>query len=118
MTFWDTFESAVHNNPTLTSIDKFNYLNSLLESTASEAISGLTLTSANYEEAIATLKRRFGNKQLIVNRHMDLLLNLETTENTPFLIGNANSLIITLSILLILSSIISYFVPYVCYWLL
>ena len=29
MTFWDTFESAVHNNPTLTSIDK--YLNSLLE---------------------------------------------------------------------------------------
>ena len=77
MTFWDTFESAVHNNPTLTSIDKFNYLNSLLESAAAEAIAGLTLTSANYEEAIATLRRRFGNKQLIVNRHMDLLLNLE-----------------------------------------
>lgn len=48
--FWDTFESAIHNNPTLTSI---NYLNSLLESVAPEAISGLTLTSANYEEAIA-----------------------------------------------------------------
>jgi len=44
-TFWDTFESAVHNNPPLKSIDKFNYLNSLLESVASEAISGLTLTS-------------------------------------------------------------------------
>ena len=77
MTFWDTFESVVHNNPTLTSIDKFNYLNSLLESAAAEAIAGLTLTSANYEEATATLRRRFGNKQLIVNRHMDLLLNLE-----------------------------------------
>ena len=77
MTFWDTFESAVHNNPTLTSIDKFNYLNSPLESAAAEAIAGLTLMSANYEEAIATLRRRFGNKQLIVNRHMDLLLNLE-----------------------------------------
>ena len=77
MTFWDTFESAVHNNPTLSSIDKFNYLNSLLESAAAEAIAGLTLMSANYEEAIATLRRRFGNKQLIVNRHMDLLLNLE-----------------------------------------
>lgn len=50
------FESAVHNNPTLTSIDKFNYLKSLLESQASEAVSGLTLTSANYEEAISTLK--------------------------------------------------------------
>ena len=76
-TFWDTFKSAVHDNSTLTSIDKFNYLNSLLESAAAEAIAGLTLTSANYEEAIATLKRRFGNKQLIVNCHMDLLLNLE-----------------------------------------
>ena len=78
MTFWDTFESAVHNNPTLSSIDKFNYLNSLLESAAAaEAIAGLTLMSANYEEAIATLRQRFGNKQLNVNRHMDVLLNLE-----------------------------------------
>ena len=76
-TFWDTFKSAVHDNPTLTNIDKFNYLNSLLESAAAEAIAGLTLTSANYEEAIATLRPRFGNKQLIVNRHIDLLLNLE-----------------------------------------
>ena len=76
-TFWDTFESAVHNNSSLTTIDKFNYLHSLLESIASDAISGLTLTSANYEEAICVLKKRFGNKQLIVNRHMDLLLNLD-----------------------------------------
>ena len=76
-TFWDTFESAVHNNPVLSNIDKFNYLTSLLESTASEAIAGLTLTAANYDEAVATLKRRFGNKQSIVNRHMDILLRLE-----------------------------------------
>ena len=77
MTFWDTFESAVHDNAALTNIDKFSYLISLLESTASEAVAGLTLTSANYEEAVATLKRRFGNKQLIINRHMDLLLHHE-----------------------------------------
>ena len=77
MTFWDTFELAVHKNPTLSSIDKFNYLNLLLESATAETIGGLTLTSANYEEAVATLKRRSGNKQLIVNYHIDLLLNLE-----------------------------------------
>ena len=74
--FWDTFESAVHKNPTLSSINKFNYLNSLLESAAAEAIAGLTLTSANYEEAVAILKQCLGNKQLIVNCHVDLLLNL------------------------------------------
>ena len=37
ITFWDTFESSVHNNPELTSIDKFNYLHSLLESAAAES---------------------------------------------------------------------------------
>ena len=76
-TFWDTFESAVHQNSALTGIDKFSYLNSLLESTAAEAVAGLALTSANYDEAVSTLKRRFGNKQAIINRHMELLLHLE-----------------------------------------
>ena len=86
-TFWDTFESAIHNNSSLSDIDKFNYLNSLLEATASEAIAGLTLTSANYHEAILTLKRRFGNKQLIINRHMDLLLHLESVTSINNLRG-------------------------------
>ena len=70
MTFWD---SSIHTNPILSSVDKFNYL---LESTAAKAIAGLTLTAANYDEAIATLKKRFGNPQLIVNRHMEALLNV------------------------------------------
>ena len=86
-TFWDTFESAVHQNPALTNIDKFSYLNSLLESTASEAVAGLTLTSANYDEAVATLKRRFGNKQSIVNRYMELLLHLDAVTSTYNLKG-------------------------------
>ena len=68
----------VHNNLNLTSIDKFNYLHSLLERTAAEAVSGLTLTAANFEETISILKKRFGTKRQIVNKHMDTLLNLET----------------------------------------
>ena len=61
-TFWDMFESAVHQNPALTNNDKFSYLNSLWELTAAEAVAGLTLTSAKYDEAVTMLKRRFGNK--------------------------------------------------------
>ena len=86
-TFWDTFESSIHQNPTLTIIDKFSYLNSLLESTASEAVAGLTLTSSNYEEAMSTLKRRFGNKQSIINRHIELLLHLEPVTSVRNLKG-------------------------------
>ena len=75
--FWDSFESAVHNNRELSDIEKFNYLSTLLERSAHEAISGLSLTSENYREAIATLKKRFGSKQQIINKHMDVLLHVE-----------------------------------------
>ena len=75
-TFWDSFKSAIHENPTLSDIDKFNYLRSLLECSARESIAGLTLTAPNYKEAVSILEKRFGNTQQI-SRHMDLLLNLE-----------------------------------------
>ena len=75
-TFWDAFDAAVHSNPVLSNIERFNYLNSLLDSAAAEAVAGLSLTDANYSEAIAILKKRFGNTQLIVNRHMDALLRI------------------------------------------
>ena len=86
-TFWETFESSIHQNTSLSNIDKFNYLSSLLESSAADAISGLAITSNNYEEAISVLKRRFGNKQLIISRHMDALLNLETVTSLHNLKG-------------------------------
>ena len=50
----------------------------MLERSAAEAISGLSLGASNYEEAIDILKARFGNKQQIINRHMEILLNLES----------------------------------------
>ena len=75
--FRDSFNSAIHENPELSKVDKFNYLRSMVTHAAAEAICGLTLTSANYDEAIEVLKKRFGNKQLIVNKHMEQLLNVE-----------------------------------------
>ena len=85
--FWDSFESSIHKNPSLSDIDRFNYLRSLLEHTALESISGLTLTSMNYHEAIDILKRRFGNKQQIISRHMDILLNVEAVTSQHNLKG-------------------------------
>ena len=72
--FWDSYESPIHSSTELTDVDKFNYLRSKLERTARNAIAGLTLSSEN--EAIDILLKRFG-KQLIISRHMVLLLNVE-----------------------------------------
>ena len=80
--FWESFESAVHSNTALSDVEKFSYLNSLLERAAQEAVSGLALTAANYHRAIETLKKRFGCKQLIVNKHMDGLLHLESVTSS------------------------------------
>lgn len=86
-TFWDSFESAIDSSSGLTDIDKFNYLKSLLEKSAAEAVSGLTLTADNYKEAVLILKKRFGNKQQIISKHMDTLLKLEAVSSQHNLKG-------------------------------
>ena len=48
---------------------------------ALDAISCLSLPASNYKEAIAILKKRFGNKQQIINRHMDILVNVSPVIN-------------------------------------
>ena len=62
--FWDSFNSAIHTNDRLSEIDKFNYLRSLLESTAYDAIAGLALSAANYGEAVE------------ISKHMESLLSV------------------------------------------
>lgn len=71
--FWDIFNLLIHTNPALSSVDKLNYLISLVDSSAVKAIAGLSVTSKYYDEAVTT---RFGNPQLIVNRHMEALLSV------------------------------------------
>lgn len=75
--FWDIYEATIHNNCELSDIEKFTYLKSYLERNAREAIAGLSLSEANYNEAIEILHRRFGSKERIVARHMEVLLGLE-----------------------------------------
>ena len=74
--FWDSFETTIHNNHTLTDVQKFSYLQSLLESEAMNVINGLNLSSANYHKAIDLLINRYGQKHKIVNAYMKALLDL------------------------------------------
>ncbi|KAK6165454.1 hypothetical protein SNE40_022380 [Patella caerulea] len=60
----------------MSSIDKFNYLHSLLERTASRSIHGLTLSDSNYKAAVDILHERFGNTHQIISAHMYELLKI------------------------------------------
>ena len=73
---WDTFVTSNHNNSEISTIDKFNYFNSLLEGPAARSIHGLPLTETNYKTAVGILKDRFSQPQQIISANMDELLKL------------------------------------------
>ena len=64
--FWDSFNSAIHEQQTLPAVSKFNYLKSVLKVSASSVIAGIPLTSENYTVAVKLLHERFGRKEAIV----------------------------------------------------
>ena len=74
--FWDSYRSAVYENSSITVVDKFNYLNSLLEGPAARIIQELTLNESNYDSAVRLLKDRFGRPQQIISAHMEELLKI------------------------------------------
>lgn len=49
----------------------------VVERTAAQAIKGLALTAANYDNVIQLLQGHFGNKQQIISRHMEILLDTQ-----------------------------------------
>ena len=79
--FWEQFEVAVHKVISLSDINKFNYLKSLLDGKALQAIDRLTLSSENYCEAVNILNERFGNKQTLISVYMDELIKTPKVSN-------------------------------------
>ena len=51
-------------------------MKSLIYGQAAETISGFSLTDENYEEAVALLKERYGNKQVLISAHVESLRKL------------------------------------------
>ena len=76
--FWESFESAVHKNSNLSGVDKFNYVKSLLTGIAQSIVTGLALP----EKAVELLKRRFGNRQVVISSHMEALTKIPKVPST------------------------------------
>ena len=63
--FIDIFETSVDEQE-LADVEKFSYLKVCLKGKAAAAIEGYAVTNDNYKDALAVLKRRFGNKDIII----------------------------------------------------
>ena len=58
-----------------------NYLSGLLKGEAAKVIQGLPLSESNYKRVVDLLKERFGQKQVLINAHMDALLKIPVATN-------------------------------------
>ena len=63
-------------NYNLTNIQKLSYLNSKLTGEAKQAVSGILLSSENYEVTKTLLKERFGDSQSVVTLNYNQLINM------------------------------------------
>ncbi|XP_076377131.1 uncharacterized protein LOC117220354 [Megalopta genalis] len=75
--FRDTFTSLVHDSDRLNDIDRFNYLTSALSGSAARVIESYSVSASNYKLAWERLRERYDNPRLLVNHHLNSLLDLE-----------------------------------------
>lgn len=66
-TFKDLFVALVHDNASLTNVQRLHYLKTSITGEAAALLKHIQVTDTNYYQAWDILKSRFGNKRLIVN---------------------------------------------------
>ena len=67
--FWDQFKTTIGSNESTIEIVRFSYLKRNLHGSALSTVSGLMLTSSNYNEMVRLLEDRHGNTQVHFWRH-------------------------------------------------
>ena len=74
--FLDLFLFSIHENDSISNVQKLTYLKVLLKGDGASCISWFKITDENYEACVSLLKEIYNNKQLTVSSHMTNLLNL------------------------------------------
>ncbi|KYN21888.1 hypothetical protein ALC57_05730 [Trachymyrmex cornetzi] len=75
--FKDLFRSLVIDNPTLSPVEKLQYLKTSLTGTAGHMLSNTALTADNFSKAWESLISFYENKRLLVNAALNSLFNLK-----------------------------------------
>lgn len=78
LTFHDEFVTLIHNNATLTNMQKFHYLRSSLKEEPLKLIQNYEMSNDNYLIAWNLLIQRYQRKRHIVNCHINALFDLPT----------------------------------------
>lgn len=77
LSFKDLFTSLISANPTLSSVEKLQYLKTNLVGSAAHLLKNTTLTADNFQKAWEALISFYENKWLLVNAALHSLLSLK-----------------------------------------
>ncbi|XP_076376168.1 uncharacterized protein LOC143258753 [Megalopta genalis] len=78
--FKDTFTSVIHENNSLTDIQRFHYLNTSLKGVAARVIQALGVSGTNYRHAWELLKSRYEDSTSLKRHHVNSLLDLKSIQ--------------------------------------
>lgn len=78
--FKDTFTSVIHENNSLTDIQRFHYLNTSLKGVAARVIQELGVSEKNYKQAWELLKLRYEDSTTLKRHHVNSLFDLKSVQ--------------------------------------
>ena len=81
--FDNMFTTQVHNKP-ISDEEKFGYLLEMVNTKVREKISNLKPSTLGYQTAWERLKRDYGHTALVVNAHMDAIVNLQVVKGSNY----------------------------------
>ncbi|XP_058449350.1 uncharacterized protein LOC131429305 [Malaya genurostris] len=84
LSFRDSFQSMIDKDPSLTAVDKFHYLLTVLSKDAKTLVESIEVTTTNYEVAWTMLKDRFENRKIITRTLMDGFLDTDPMKKESY----------------------------------
>ena len=71
--FWEQFKSSIDKDPTLSTMNKHVFLRGYLEGEPKMLVDGIAVTASAYEDTKKILHNRYGDKNRIIQAHLDYL---------------------------------------------
>ncbi|XP_066258013.1 uncharacterized protein [Euwallacea similis] len=78
--FRDMYVSLIHNNDLMNRIQKFHYLRTLLQGSASQVLETMPFSADNYDIAWTTLSERYNNTRVRVDMHLKALFEIDSID--------------------------------------
>ncbi|KAF8792718.1 hypothetical protein HNY73_004287 [Argiope bruennichi] len=79
--FWEQFQSSIDNNPNLSVIDKYVFLRGYSQDEPKRLVDGISIIADTYEATKKLLMDKYGDKNRIIQDHLDFLENLTPIKN-------------------------------------